>query len=91
MTGGRHCQREREKERVPVRGIPGWAVGLNRDWAERDASASFRFFCVLQFSLFYFLFLFDLFITFAFWLQMNSTQILKFSNIQNNILTNMFS
>jgi hypothetical protein len=43
------------------------------------------FFIFFLFFLFFFCFLIS-FITFAFWLQFDSNQNLKFSNIQNNIL-----
>jgi hypothetical protein len=57
MTGGGHCQREREKEMVPVRGAGKWVAGLIWGWARVFPRAFFMFFS--SFSLF---FLFSLFI-----------------------------
>jgi hypothetical protein len=82
LMGGARCQLERERRRVPLRARRCWAMSWFPAWAERVTRVRFIFFL---FFLFFFCFLIS-FITFAFWLQFDSNQNLKFSNIQNNII-----
>jgi hypothetical protein len=65
-------------------GGASWAAGRFPAWAKRDTQVRFIYIYFL-FFLFFFCFLIS-FITFAFWLQFDSNQNLKFSNIQNNII-----
>jgi hypothetical protein len=71
------------EKRVPVRkGFLG--RGPDLELGRIVSPGAFSCFFLLS-SFFFFLFL-DLFITFAFWIQINSNQILKFSKIQHNVL-----
>jgi hypothetical protein len=68
-----------ERGGLPLRVLPGWAWAASMPGPEWLPKALFHFYFIFffSFSVFYF------FITFAFWFQIKSNQLVKFSKIQN--------
>jgi hypothetical protein len=91
VAGGEPDRRARRVSEVEALARNGSGFGELTGWAkmrsgpELSPVASFLFYLFLFIS-FFSVFSFLFFITFDFVIQMKSNQILKFSNIQNNIL-----
>jgi hypothetical protein len=83
LTCGLQLSASEMERMVPVRERGRWAAGHKRGWAKSFSLGPFHVFFLFS-SFFFFYFLIP-FITFAFWLQFDSNQLLKFSKTQNII------
>jgi hypothetical protein len=86
VAGGEPDRRARRVSEVEALARNGSGFGELTGWAGIVPCGLFSIFFISFHFLFFSVFSFLFFITFDFVIQMKSNQILKFSNIQNNIL-----